>query len=115
MALYYFESFEPRPGCTPEDVRRVVGESSKTWLERNPGDERLLIMGKVLGLGHGFPEYFSVWRIQGFAHLDRWTRRFDDADIGSSAELAAWGGAAVERSAAVFADMGEELPMWGVR
>jgi hypothetical protein len=115
LALYYLECFEPRPGCGPDDVRRVVGASADAWLERNPTDERILIAGKVLGLGHGFPAYFSIWKIKSFDHLDHWIGRFVDPDIAASSELAAWGSAAVERSAAVFADMGEELPAWGLR
>lgn len=115
MTLYYFECFEPRPGCGPEDVRKVVGDSARTWLEKNPGDERVLIAGKVLGLGHGFPSYLSIWKIPNFAHLDHWITRFGDEDIVSSPELGAWGSVAVERSGAVFADLGNELPMWGVR
>jgi hypothetical protein len=115
VALYYLECFEPRTGCTHDDVRRVVGASSRSWLELNPDDERLLIAGKVLGLGHGFPPYFSIWKIRDFAHLDTWIRRFSEPDVAGSGELAAWGTAAVERSAAVFADLGEELPLFGVR
>jgi hypothetical protein len=92
-----------------------VGASADKWLEHNPTDRRLLLAGKVLGLGHGFPDYFSIWQIDGFEHLDRWITRFSEPDIATSPELRAWGTAAVERSAAIFADLGEELPVWGLR
>lgn len=115
MAYYYFECFEPRPGCGPEDVRRVVGASANMWLQKNPNDTRVLLAGKVLGFGDGFPSYFSIWKLADIAHLDRWIERFAEREVVESPELGAWGTAAVERPAALFADLGEELPMWGVR
>jgi hypothetical protein len=115
VAYYYFECFEPRPGCGPEEVRQVVGRSADTWAKNNPRDDRILIAGKVLGLGHGFPQYMSIWRIENFSHLDRWLKRFAEDDVVKSPELAAWGSAAVERPAAIYADMGDELPMFTVR
>ena len=98
--MYYVEFFSKREGVALKDFYKHVKEDYAAWVEENPEDELLLLIGRTWRLGPK-PNYIAIWKIKDMSRFDEWKKKMPSNEIMLS-------GVSIIENAGIYEDFGME-------